>query len=160
MNETGTIYTVTLTPDEIHAGATHGILRRFMKHNGMRSERSQKMASSWDNEIEGALAELAWCKMRGRFWSGMSGIKATDAGKVEIRWTRHESGGLIYYPDRDKDTSTFILAKGWAPRYEFVGYLTGAEARSMGKTTEFGMLVDAGRLHPLPANLTQGKEMP
>jgi hypothetical protein len=160
VSETGTIYTVTLSPDEIHAGATHGILRRFMKHNGMRSERSQKMASSWDNEIEGALAELAWCKMRGRFWSGMSGLKHVDAGKVEIRWTRHENGGLIFYPDRDKDTSTFILARGFAPTYEFVGYMTGAEARQLGRPTDFGLLVDAGRLHNLPSNLTREGTIP
>jgi hypothetical protein len=122
---------VVLTPDEIHFGATHGILRRHKKHEGMRKDRQQSQKSSWDNEINGCLAEIAWCKMRGVYWTGLSDIKAKDGGNVEIRWTHHENtGGLIIY-NNDSDDTRFVLAEGYPPEICFVGWLNGKDAKKL-----------------------------
>ena len=140
---------VTLTPDEIHLGSCHGVLRRFQKHCGKRSDRVQKEESCWDNEINGALAELAFCKWRGIYWSGVSRIKATDGGACEVRWTRHkDTGGLIVY-DHDQDDCNFILADGFAPIYRMIGWIVGKDAKLHAGKTNFGNLLQRHRLHPL-----------
>ena len=107
--------TVTLTPNEVHLAASHGLLRRYEKLQGKRSDRIQKERSNWDNEIEGACAELAWAKHLGVYWSGVSDLKAKDGADMEVRWTKHEEGGLIIYP-HDDGRSVFVLAKGFAPK--------------------------------------------
>jgi hypothetical protein len=146
---TSTCITVRLTPNEIHLASSHALLRRYEKHDGKRRDRVQKGRSTWDNEIEGACAELAWCKYLGLFWTGVSHPKAKDGAGMEVRWTQHEDGGLIVYP-HDDDSSVFVLAKGFAPEYRFVGWLRGSEGKALGANTNFGLLVPADKLHPIP----------
>lgn len=136
--------TITLTANEIHLAASHGILRRYEKHLGRRGDRIQKEVSSWDNEIEGACAELAWAKLCSSYWSGVSGLKAVDGAGAEVRWTKHDGGGLIVY-NHDSDDGVFILAKGRAPHFRFVGWLTGAEGK-LGELTSFGHLTPAHKI--------------
>ncbi len=138
----------TLSPNEIHMGACHGVLRRTEKHQGKRSDRVQKEDSSWDNEINGALAELAFCKTRGIYWSGCVELRAKDAGSVEVRWTRHkDKGGLIIY-DHDADDAMFILMDGFAPTYRIIGWISGADAKLHSVKHNFGNLCSRDRLHP------------
>lgn len=141
--------TVELTANEVHLAASHGVLRRYEKLAGKRGDRIQKMQSDWVNEIEGACAELAWAKHREQFWTGVSALKANDGVGVEIRWTRHADGGLIVY-EHDDDNAVFILAKGFAPQYKFVGWMRGREAKAASNRTNFGLLVPAGKLHAMP----------
>ena len=143
---------VELTPNEIHLAASHGLLRRFEKLQGKRTDRMQKCQSDWVNEIEGACAELAWAKLRAQFWTGVSGLHAKDGVDVEVRWTRREDGGLIVYP-HDRDDAVFVLAKGFAPNYRFVGWLRGSVGKQIGRLTDFGYLVPASQLRDLPESL-------
>lgn len=129
-------------------GAVHAIRRRVAKHRGERADREQKGRSTWDNEIEGALCELAYCKRHGTYWSGMTRLRARDGGSVEIRWTGYPNGGLIIY-DHDDDEAVVVLGKGYAPTYSYVGYIKVAEGRRLGERTDFGILVPASRLKPL-----------
>lgn len=140
---------VTLTPNEVHLAASHGLLRRYEKLAGRRGDRIQKERSNWDNEIEGACAELAWAKYSGSYWSGVEKLRAKDGAGVEVRWTKHKEGGLIIY-DTDDDSAVFVLAKGFAPEFSFVGWLRGKEAKKLGRLTEFGLLVRQEDLRPIP----------
>lgn len=140
--------TVTLTPNEVHLAASHGLLRRYEKLQGKRNDRIQKERSNWDNEIEGSCAELAWCKHLGVFWTGVSGLKAKDGANMEVRWTKHETGGLIIYP-HDDDDAVFVLAKGFAPDFRFVGWLRGIDGKKLGRMTDFGYLVGVENLKPM-----------
>lgn len=136
---------ITLTPDEIHFAAMHGIHRRMKKLEGARGDRIQKEMSSWDNEINGAGAELAFCKWRKCYWSGLSGLKAAD-GTAEVRWTRHyDTGGLIVYP-QDDDSAYYTLADGGPRTFRFIGYLSGKQAKELATQTNFGMLVERQHL--------------
>jgi hypothetical protein len=139
------MYQVKLTANEIHLAASHAILRRYEKLAGKRGDRIQKEQSTWDNEIEGACAELAWCKLQKKYWSGVSDIRAKDGGDVEIRWTKWNAGGLIIYP-HDKDDSIFVLSRGFAPNFEFVGWLTAGDGKKLGKMTSFGFLVPEDKI--------------
>lgn len=136
---------VTLTPNDIHLATSHGLLRRYEKLLGRRGDRIQKEDSSWGNEMDGVCAEFAWCKYLGLFWTGVSGLRAKDGGGMEVRWTKHAHGGLIVYP-HDNDDSVYVLAKGNAPTYRFVGWLTGAEAKRLADRKDFGMLVHPSKL--------------
>jgi len=139
--------TVTLTPDEIAAAATHGIRRRIKKHEGERGDREQKERSIWDNEIEGACAELAWSKYWGQYWSGLSGLRSQDAAGAEVKWTRHDNGGLIINSSV-KNHEVLVLAKGFAPTFTFVGWITAEEGRQNARQTSFGKLLSEEFLHP------------
>jgi hypothetical protein len=137
---------IELTPDEVHTGAMHGLLRRAQKISGRRGDRVQKQRSSWDNEVEGACAELAFCKWRGVYWTGVSQLRARDGGDFEVRYTIHEgTGGLIIY-EHDSDDGVFVLIDGHAPRFRLVGWLRGRDGKRDEYKTAFGFLVPRERL--------------
>lgn len=131
---------IELTPDEVHLAASHGIVRRHQKLSGNRKDRMHTKRSDWDNEIEGACAELAFCKYRGIYWSGVGGVRSKDGGNVDIRWTKHEgSGGLIVYP-HDSDM-VIVLMDGFAPSYSIIGWIRGIDAKRTEWLRDFGYLV-------------------
>ena len=138
----------TLTANEVHYAASHGLLRRTEKLQGKRGDREENERSTWDNEMEGACAELAWCKHLGVYWSGVADLRARDGGGVEIRWTKHATGGLIVY-DRDHDDNVYVLAKGFVPHIRFVGWLTGKEAKALAGRLGGIRLVDSSKLRPM-----------
>lgn len=132
---------ITLTADEVHLAASHGLIRRHQKLSGNRGDRMQRYQSDWNNEIEGACAELAFCKNQGIYWSGLGGIRAKDGGPVDIRWTRHQdSGGLIVYP-HDDDRTVIVLMDGYAPNYKIVGWMVAKDAKRPEWLRDFGYLV-------------------
>ena len=133
---------VTLTPDEIFLAASHGIFRRVKFHEGKREDREQKERSTWDNEIEGACAELAWCKYWNNYWTGLTGIRKIDGAGVEVKWTRHANGGVILKRNSDND-KVHVLARGFAPSFIFVGWITAREGKKHAINTSFGLLVPA-----------------
>lgn len=120
---------IQLSPDEIYLAASHGLLRRRAKLRGETRDRAQRSASTWDNEIEGACAELAFCKFRQIYWTGSEGIRARDGGDVDVRWTKHlNTGGLILY-DKDDPNLVIVLMEGFAPEYRLVGWLRAGEGK-------------------------------
>ena len=120
---------IGLTVDEVAMAASHAMTRRAQNLRGNRGDREQRDRSTWDNEVEGACAELAFCKYRGVYWSGVSGLKARDGGFLDVRWTKHfGTGGLIMYP-KDEDGGYFVLMDGFAPAFRIVGYMRGSDAK-------------------------------
>lgn len=117
-----------LTPDEIHMASVHGVWRQMQAIQKNRVDRNKDGKFVWDRALEGACAELAYCKWRGCYWSGVEKIKARDAGFVEIRWTGHEAGGLIVNP-WEEDDARFVLMYGKRGKYQIVGWFTGKEAK-------------------------------
>lgn len=128
-NGDGYIHLPPLTMDEVRAACYHGVQRRIKKLNGERQDRAQGKRSTWDNEMEGACAELAFAKYYGVFWGGLSGLRAADCLGFEIRWTNHfDRGGLLIYRN-DQDDRRFVLVDGFAPEYRIIGELQGREGK-------------------------------
>jgi hypothetical protein len=119
---------IVLTPDEVCLAAHHAIQRRRAKLTGERRDREQGQRSLWDNEVEGACAELAFCKFHRIYWSGVTGLRARDGGVEEVRWTRHDEGGLILYTN-DRDDARMVLMDGHAPNFRIIGWLYGREGK-------------------------------
>jgi hypothetical protein len=126
--EAATYISIQLTPDEVCLAANHAIMRRRAKLVGERRDREQGERSTWENEVEGACAELAFCKHHGIYWSGVSALRARDGGVEDVRWTRHSNGGLIVYP-KDPDSLRLVLLDGHAPIFRIVGWLYSREGK-------------------------------
>lgn len=142
-----------LTPNEIHLAASHAVRRRVEAIEKKRKQRGDEALTRhvpWDNEIEAACAELAYCKDKGIYWTGVTAIRAPDCGGVDVRWTVHkDKGGLPVLPD---DQGALVLLDGFAPNYSAVGWLRANEGKRpewwVNKWAEY--LVPREYLHPMP----------
>lgn len=137
----------TLTIDEVAYAAFHGLWRRTKKLSGEHADREQTLKrSTWDNEIEGACAELAYCKFRGIYWTGATGLRSVDGGRDEIKWTHHNGGGLILNRSAS-DGVRYILVDGFAPQYRIVGWMLGREGKRDNYWTRDYFLAPRSDLH-------------
>ena len=121
---------VTLTPNEVEIAAFVGLSRR-MSHIRNPNPSRDKNANgqyTWDYEMEAAIAELAYCKSRKIYWSGISKIAAKDGGNVEIRWASKSHYGLIIY-EYDDDESHFVLVDGSLCNKRIIGYMKAKDCK-------------------------------
>lgn len=85
--------------------------------------------AGWNEDIEGACAEMAVAKALGRYWDGgIDTYKGGDVGSYQVRWTPKESNSLIVRA-QDADDAVFILVTGVSPHYVVQGWVTGGEAK-------------------------------
>jgi hypothetical protein len=85
----------------------------------------------WNENVEGACAEMAVAKHLDIYWSGSNGTykKADLSTNLEVRWTGLDGGSLIVRPG-DNDDATFILVTGRCPTYSIRGFMKGKEAKN------------------------------
>lgn len=96
----------------------------------------------WLDNIEGAMAELAYARWRGVEWPASINTfsKYGDVGGEEIRWTKYECGHLPLQP-HDKPNRFYWLVTGEGGYYKIRGRIQGA----WGITAEFW---DETQRHP------------
>ena len=84
----------------------------------------------WQEDIEGACAELAVGKAFNIFWNGsVNTYKAPDlSGRLQVRYTELDHGSLIFRGN-DNVNDNFILVTGLAPNYIIRGWLKGCDAK-------------------------------
>jgi hypothetical protein len=128
---------IVLTNDEFLMAAMHGTYRRFKGITNKRVNHEEGKRTTWDNEIEAACAELAFCKFNGYYWDGLSHLGAADGGGFEVRWTGLERGNLLLYND-DIDERIYVLMGGFAPRYHIVGSMRAIAGKQSQFLTEHG----------------------
>lgn len=116
------------------ARAIGGMRRMESLAKGLKGCAGFDLPGVWDTDIEGAAAELAYCKFRGQYWGGtVNTFKAADVGvAVQIRSTPRPNGSLILRPG-DDDSHYYVLVTGMIPKFRIVGWLRGRE----GKRDEF-----------------------
>jgi hypothetical protein len=127
---------VELTPGELRLAVVVGAERKLYgdrrRADGRASARPEHYVEdvTWDQEIEAAAAELAVCRWRGRFWlAATNGGKVVgDSGGFQVRWTEHELGHLLVYPEDERE-DPFVLVVGRTPRLTIVGWIYGEQAR-------------------------------
>lgn len=127
---------ISLSLQEVHLAAQHGMMRRL---SALKKARPDKYTNgdltAWQGDIDGAIAELAVSKAFGTYWSGSVAIRAVDAGSVEVRATRYESGHLIVQRG-DADDAVFVLAIVGDTRVRLAGYIGARAARVVGEFRE------------------------
>jgi hypothetical protein len=125
---------VTLTEWEIRMAVTVGAERQIqcvLKGIHRAEELGGDEQDNWQNHIEGALGELAFCKAKQRYWGGtVNTFKgAADVGRnVEVRTTPGETNHL-WVRASDKDDYYYVLVRGICPIYDVVGYMQGKDAK-------------------------------
>lgn len=125
---------VTIEPwDELRA-AYVGFARQVNAvRRGLRPR--HQGASLWGGHIEGALAELAFCKLTGIRWTSEHALGLPpyppDCGeRTEIRWVQPGRVHYLYFdPRRDNDERVYVLVTGWSPTYTVLGSIRGVNAR-------------------------------
>ena len=126
---------VTLSQEELEIAALVGCRRRAeSKAQGRIDNHGLEKSDFWGLDIEGAAAEMAYCKFRNQFWSGsVNSFKGADCGEnVQIRSTPHKNGSLIIRSE-DSDNDFYVLLVGAAPTFYVCGWIPGAH----GKDEEF-----------------------
>lgn len=91
--------------------------------------------SIWGGHIEGACAELLVARWTVRPWTGEEiwttppPERLPDVGeKIEVRWTAPGPPPTLYLDaERDKPDRFYVLVTGYAPEYDILGYIQGAE---------------------------------
>jgi hypothetical protein len=120
---------ITLTWPEVFHAAMVGVARRVtsLKHGRQPSNYTQR--SQWDIDIEGAIAESAYGKISGQYWSAsVDTFKTPDVGKTQIRQTVHKNGHLIVRR-RDPHEDYFVLMIGEIKQWLCAGGISGPRAR-------------------------------
>lgn len=84
--------------------------------------------NDWQLHIEGALAEMAFAKLMGLFWSGAHSFRADDVGSWMVRSTPKDSNRLIIH-QRDPDDKKFVLVTGKNGKYVVHGWIRGVDAK-------------------------------
>ena len=86
-----------------------------------------KKSDGWENDIEGACAEMAFCKIHGLYWdASVNTYKLPDIPdtNIQIRSTTYDSGKLIIR-ENDPDNDIYILVIGQMPNYKIIGGIQG-----------------------------------
>lgn len=114
-------------------GAARFAASKLLGHNAAKTyERTWPEVLT--DSVTGALAEMAYCKAAGIYWpASVCNYKGPDAGQhTQIRSTHHQGGHLFVYED-DKLADCFVLVTGTPPALTVHGWITGEQARQVGK---------------------------
>lgn len=146
---------VTLTPEEMFAGATVGVRRRIRAILKRRQHRhGYEGGDNWTTDVDAALAEMAVAKALDRFWTDDPAPDYEgDVGSAHVRATPRKDGCLILHKD-DPDEAMFVLVVGRENTWGIVGWIQGRD----GKQEEFwredtgrpAFFVPQNALHPPP----------
>ena len=128
---------IELTWAEVWKGIHCGSERRIsvLKRGGTDRFGANPESIAWKADIEGACAELATAKALGIEWQALvdQGSQPDLMPDIEVRRT---NPSLIVrpgaYPDRK-----YVWVSGWAPHYQVVGWIMGADAMREEWLTDF-----------------------
>lgn len=84
----------------------------------------------WNVHIEGAAGEIAYAKMRDKFWNGSVNTfkSGGDVGAVQVR-TRSLAHYDLLVRDDDRDEDVFVLVTGTIPTFNVRGWCYGSAAK-------------------------------
>lgn len=118
---------VRLTEGEVAASLLIAAVRRLESNRSGREDNHHGKKDPWMDEIDGAAAEIAYCKFRGQFWSpGVNTFHGADHGtKIQIRSTQYDTGCLIIRPKEDPPSHYYVLATGHIPVFQIRGWILG-----------------------------------
>lgn len=121
---------VRLTWPEIILAASIGTMRRI---NAVRKSREEPFGerpkASWNDDINGALAEMALAKHQNIFWSGTVGrVDLPDVGPLQVR-SKTEPDHRLVVTARDKDEDIFVSILVDLPMCRLCGWMRGRDAK-------------------------------
>lgn len=123
---------VRLTRDEVWQAAAIGIRRQsdnLFARAVRQTSAGYDASRSWQNHVEGALAERAVAKYCGEPWDGAIGrYRADDVAGLQVRYRGRLHYDMVIKP-HDRDDRPFLLVLGSAPSYWIVGWIMGVDGK-------------------------------
>jgi len=121
---------VKLTQYEADMAAQVGLRRHIESIYKGRYDHLNNGSTGWNEDIEGAAAELAVAKLYGVYWDGsVNTFKKSDISfKVQVRSTHLREGKLIVR-DKDPDNDVYVLVTGQIPTFKVQGGMAGHQAK-------------------------------
>lgn len=108
------------------------VARRRMCSSIMNSSKNNHgfVGHGWEENMEGACAELAAAKVLNVYWDGSNETyKEPDIGDfVQVRWAKPHGYSLIVR-NADPSEHAYVLVTGSCPDYVVHGYLYGEDAK-------------------------------
>jgi hypothetical protein len=120
---------ITLGLRERIMAANVGQMRRLtaMRRESVDSHGAKDLG--WDEDIEGAAAELIVAKYLNVFWNLETDVGDPDIGtNIQVRWTRRHDNSLIVRPSDPAD-HFYVLVTGQMPTMTIQGFILGLEAQ-------------------------------
>lgn len=120
---------VVLERHEIEMAAVVGVRRRTASLDRCVDRHGYQGTNAWEQDIQGAAAELAVAKATRRYWDGsFDTFKRGDVGQIQVRSTKRPDGSLIVRPS-DSDLDIFFLVVGEIPEFTVVGWIKAQDAK-------------------------------
>jgi hypothetical protein len=121
---------VCLTWPELLLGCYVGVMRRV---NALRRARQEpygeRPQASWNDDINGALAELAVAKHFNVFWSGTVGrVDLPDVGPLQVR-SKNQADHRLVILKTDADDKLFISVFVATPECRLCGWFRAGDAK-------------------------------
>lgn len=123
---------ITLQLEDALRAATVGAERRLRSRYAIRRQWVGWEETTFDQDIEGAGAELALARALELHWTGdvAPHQHAPDVGPFHVRQTAHRNGHLPIHED-DPATAPFVLVVGRMPWYRIVGWILADDGRAI-----------------------------
>ena len=100
---------VTLTWSEVFHASSIGRMRKVRSMQKGSQNNHGFSGSGWNEDIEGACAEMAVAKSLQIYWNGgVDTYKDSDVGHYQVRWSDKHNNSLIVRPD-DADDAVFVF---------------------------------------------------
>ena len=121
---------VDLSWPEVMQAINVGVMRRVYAVKARKvGVYGAREASAWDNDINGAIAEMACAKWANVFWSGTVGVTTLpDVGRWQVRSKLAAGERLVIRPD-DADDEIFVSALVQIPNVTLCGWMLGRNAK-------------------------------
>lgn len=121
---------IKLTRHEVLMGANIGVMRRIASYTKLNDNKhTPRDDDTWDRDIEGACAEVAFAKHFNVFWNGsINTFHDPDVGIIQVRHTQMINGCLIVRED-DKDYEAFALVTGNHPTFSLRGWMYAGDSK-------------------------------
>ncbi len=147
---------VQLSWAEMLQGAQVGVMRRIKnKVSDRRPDAYGMQGLGWNEDIHGALGELALSKMLGVYWDNKTEgqpNKRPDVGGYEVK-TICERNHRLIVRDNDHDDKLVALVYGHGNQFEAIGWIRCGDAKRVasveshqGRAPQY--YVDQEHLHP------------
>lgn len=88
------------------------------------------LVNSWTLNAEGAAGEMAVAKLLNVYWEPIAGdSKASDVGPFQVRTNISRKHTDLCLRPKDRDDRIYISVLSFAPIFEVVGWITGADGK-------------------------------
>ena len=122
---------IKLTVSEIRVAAQVGVARKLSSmEKNLNQNESYNYQKAWDYDINGAAAELAFCKWKGIHWSAsVDNFTGADVGDdIQIRNAQKDDGSLAI-KEHDQNDHVFVLLTGRIPEFTLRGWIRGKDGK-------------------------------